>query len=98
MRRSGPAPTQPPSDAPPRDLAAEAVELFQPHYAEQLSYDDGKAITRNFVDVLTMLADWKREATPRAPDPAPDVATNAGTSPAKPPRRPRGRKFPAEVP
>lgn len=98
MQRSGPAPTLPPNEPPSRDLAAEAVELFQPHYEEQLTYDDGKEIVRNVVDVLTLLSEWKRDATPREPAPAPNVTADVGMAPAKPIRRPRGRKFPAEVP
>ena len=98
MRRSEPATFDATPEPPDRGLAAEAVEVFQPHYCERLTPDDGKAIVRNLVDVLSLLSDWKREATPRAADPAPDVAASPGISPTQPTRRPRGRKFPAENP
>jgi hypothetical protein len=98
MRRSESVPFDATPAPPDRDLAAEAVEVFQPHYPERLTPDDGKAIVRNLVDVLSLLSEWKREATPRTADPAPDVAASPGISPTTPARRPRGRKFPAEIP
>ena len=98
MLRSEPPPTDPPE--PPGDLAADAVEVFQPHYAEPLTLDDGHAITRNLGDVLSLLREWREEARPleEVPAPAPDVAAQPEMVSGKAPRRPRGRKFPAEIP
>lgn len=99
MFRPGFEPSEP---APPLpdDLVGEAVELFQPHYREPLTRDDGKAIVRNLTDVLLLLSEWKREDAPPEPDPTPTpLATEAsGMAPAAPARRPKRRKFPAETP
>lgn len=89
-------PSEPPRDPLPDDLVAEAMALFQPHYREPLTRDDGKAIVRNLTDVLLLLSEWKREDAPPAPEPTPLATEASGMSPAAPVRRPKRRKFPAE--
>lgn len=57
--------SQPPPSAPPDtldDLAALAVEVFQPYYAEPLPLAEGAGITRNVVDVLSLLGEWRGAA------------------------------------
>ncbi|MFN7144984.1 MAG: hypothetical protein ACK4YP_14500 [Myxococcota bacterium] len=87
-----------PAPAGTEDLAAEAVRTFQPFYDQPLTPQDGRAIVRNMTDVLLLLAEWKRDATPPAPAPAPAPLPPADPPmAAKPARKRRTRKFPAET-
>lgn len=99
MSRSEPPPSEPIDT--PQALAALAVDVFQPHYAEPLSLAEGGSMQRNVADVLSLLAEWRSErpVVAEAPAPAPDVAAPPEVVSEKAPRRrPRGRKFPAEIP
>lgn len=97
MFRSDSDPAAPAAE-PPDDLVGEAITVFQSHYREPLTRDDGKEIVRNLGDVLLLLAEWKRQDAPPASDPSPPATEPAGPLPVARVRRPKRRKFPAETP
>jgi hypothetical protein len=92
--------SEPPFADAAGDLAMLAIEVFQPHYDEPLSLDQGHGMTRSVTDVLSLLSEWRADtrAVEEVQAPEQEVAAPPEMVSGKRPRRPRGRKFPPEMP